>query len=643
MTSVSVTEVRNALRCPRLFALGRKAGKALAFPVGSSCLGSTFHKIVERFAREVADPPAGLARLPANAPRDDIQAALCRWLLDLLVGELETDAGYASMPAEVDDLAEALRELARHLTSRLQRLPERPAAALARVVIAGEVPVEARLDADGPLVRGRIDALYGDCLGVREIIEYKLTDEANHELDRAQVALYRALLRRAGGLDAKPVVLRFTPLLRETTLDPLSADALVDEKLRPLLRGMPGWAADPSSAPATARRDLCSACPVSRECSRTWPERLPARDDPPAHSADPEAWSAMAPNDEEGRSQAQAIRNQILAELKKEGIHVTCPLPPIVGPTLYMIELSRPRGRVSDLDRAAEDIKHRLAGIDVEYEVDGGHRVFCIRRPTPLPVALGPLLARKREYLAARPGRFVVGQRPDGTILCGDFGDAGTPHLLVGGQAGSGKSWFLLSLVASLIQFHGPDRIRLMLLDPKRVTFLAPGFLAATSAHLDGPIGHDIEDAVPALERLFEVMEERYELFVRENVQNIDDYNVAVPQARRLERKVLVIDEFGDLIGDKATGKHFFELVQRLGAKARAAGIHLVLATQRPDRQTVPPGVKANLGGKIALKVASAVNSRIILDAAGAERLLGKGDLLADLGHGLVRAQGAVV
>jgi len=182
-----------------------------------------------------------------------------------------------------------------------------------------------------------------------------------------------------------------------------------------------------------------------------------------------------------------------------------------------------------------------------------------------------------------------------------------------------------------------------MLLDPKRVTFLSPSFLAAASAHLDGPIGHDIEDAVPALERLFEVMEERYELFVHENVQQIDDYNAAVPQMRRLERKVLVIDEFGDLTGDKATGKRFFELVQRLGAKARAAGIHLVLATQRPDRQTVPPGVKANLGGKIALKVASAVNSRIILDAAGAERLLGKGDLLADLGHGLVRAQGAVV
>ena len=103
--------------------------------------------------------------------------------------------------------------------------------------------------------------------------------------------------------------------------------------------------------------------------------------------------------------------------------------------------------------------------------------------------------------------------------------------------------------------------------------------------------------------------------------------------------RVLIIDEFQDLVTDKASAQAFFGGVKRLGAKARAAGIHLVLATQRPDRDVIPPIVKANLGGKIALQVASKINSRIVLDEGGAERLLGKGDLLANLGRGTVRAQ----
>jgi S-DNA-T family DNA segregation ATPase FtsK/SpoIIIE len=102
---------------------------------------------------------------------------------------------------------------------------------------------------------------------------------------------------------------------------------------------------------------------------------------------------------------------------------------------------------------------------------------------------------------------------------------------------------------------------------------------------------------------------------------------------------VVLVDEFQDLVAARATRDRFVDIVQRLGSKARASGIHLVLATQRPTRENVPGGIKANLPGRIALKVASALESRIILDEAGAESLLGKGDLLADLGQGRVRAQ----
>lgn len=652
---VSVTEVRNALRCPRLFALGRHLGRSVAFPVGSSCLGATFHRIVEALSRVSSAPPSRFAELPRGAPRDDIDAELGAWLLDLLIAELDADPSYASMPGEVDDLAEALRELSRHLTERLRRFSAPPAQALAQLLHSGEQDIEATLDDGGPVVSGRLDAVYQDPAGRLDVIEYKLTDEANDELDRAQVALYRQLLRRARGVDARPIVLRFSPTLREAGMTEQAADAFLASRVLPVVNSMAEWAGDLGRAPATRREDLCASCPVAAECKELFPARVPARDDPPMAGARPRpglerglSQPSPAPptstldDDGAGRREAEALRDLILSELKREGALATSPRPPVVGPTLYLIDVSRPRGTVRHLDRAAEDVRHRLAaehGVDVDYEKAGGHRRFIVKRPLPRSVLLAPLLTARREFLAARPGRFVVGQCPDGEVLCGDFSDSSTPHLLVAGQSGSGKSVLLQSLIASLVQYHPPSAIRFTLIDPKRVTFNGAGFHGAVAAHLDGPVRFDIEDVLPVLDQLIDMMNERYGLFEAARVTDIGEFNEQVNAPERLERRLLVIDEFQDLITDKATTQAFFAAVRRLGAKARAAGIHIVLATQRPDKDTVPPIVKANLGGKIALQVASKTNSRIILDESGAERLLGKGDLLANLGRGLVRAQ----
>ena len=651
---ISVTEVRNALRCPRIFALGRLRRQSVAFPVGSSCLGAAFHRIVELFSRDVEHPPSAFAALEAGTPRDEVEAKLASWVLDYLYRELEADAAYATMPGEVDDLAEALREFGRHLAGRLASFSESPAKALPIVVRAGERSLEAVLSLGGPLVHGRLDALYADRNGNLEVIEYKLTDEANDEMDRAQVALYRELLRVTDEVAATPVILRFSPTLRETTLTADSADAMVARVVLPLLANMTTWAADPSDVPATHRKDLCAACPVARECGETYPERLPVRDDPPVAATRPRpAASATAldsaplpmaahGSDEQGRQEAEALRDRILDELKKQGATAVCPRAPIVGPTLYLIEVSRPRGPVSQLDRAAEDVRHRLAAdadLDVSYEKQGGHRLFVVRRPKPRRVLLGPLLEQKRDWLLQRPGRFVVGQQPDGEVLCADLSDSSTPHLLVAGQSGSGKSVLLQSIVAALLQFHAPDAIRFVLVDPKRVTFNGASFRSAVAAHLEGPIRAGLEDTLPVIEQLVAVMEERYKLFESARVMDIEEFNEQATAADRLNRRVLVIDEFQDLFTDKASSQAFFAGIRRLGAKARAAGVHLILATQRPDRETVPPIIKSNLGGKIALQVASQTNSRIILDQNGAERLLGKGDLLASLGRGVVRAQ----
>lgn len=659
MTILSVTEVRNALRCPRIFALGRLANNAAAFPIGSSCLGASFHRLVDRFARTVDTPPRDFAALAACAPLDEVEAGLRRWLLDLLVGELESDATLATMPGEVDDLAQALRELARHLAARLRRFSAAPSESLRLVVKDSERALETEL-AEGLILRGKLDAMYGEPDGSLELIEYKLTDEANDHLDRAQVALYAHMLERSHGVAAKPVVLRFMPMLRETSIAPVESRDILDRTVLPLVREMARWAEEPLTAPATERRDLCPACPMAEACAANYPARVGPRDDPPAGAARPRldpaggigpaapspVLAGVSADDQEGQKQAHRLRDVILAELRRQGVNAICPRPPVVGPTLFEIEVSRPRGSVRQLDSLAEDVRHRLASAestDASYEQRSGRRLYVVRRSVPRKVLLSPLLAEEQAFLSEAPGRFVLGERPTGEVLRGDLSESSTPHLLVGGTTGSGKSVLLRAVIASLIHYHGPSAIRFILIDPKRVTFNLPAFSAAVGSHLDGPIGYDADDAIPIIERLVELMDERYKLFEHAQVSDIREFNQTVGEGDRLERKVVVIDEFQDLTAEKASAKPFFEGIKRLGAKARAAGVHLILATQRPDKDVVPPLLRTNLGGKIALRVATAVNSRIILDQGGAEKLHGKGDLLANLGHGTIRAQAPMV
>jgi S-DNA-T family DNA segregation ATPase FtsK/SpoIIIE len=579
-------------------------------------------------------------------------------MLGFLIDELGANSRYATMPAEVDDLAEALREFARYLGQRLVAFDARPAEAIRSLVRSGEHEVEATFEDAGLVLRGRVDALLGRGQSELEVVEYKLTDEANARLDQAQVALYRELLKRGQGLDTHPMILRFSPALSLSEVGIEAADTLWHEQLSPLLRQVAGWLRAPESAPPTARRDLCAACPVTQDCREQYPDHLSFRDDPPTSAARPrpgvdgglEQPSSGLPgaevgDDPEGEREARQLQARILEELRKDGVSAVSH-DPTVGPTVYVIPVARPRGTVVHLDRAASDVIHRLATTDrveLEYSKQGGRRSFVAKRRHPRQVWLGPLLGARRAWLSERPGRFVLGQTPEGEILTGDLADSATPHLLIGGQAGSGKSYLLRTLVSSLIHFHDPGAIRVTLLDPKRVTFNAGAFQSALLMHLDGPVLYGIEDALPCFERYVAVMEERYCLFADAQVSDLHEYNDAVPREQRLPRHIIVMDEFQDLTADRRAAHQFCSTVGRLGAKARAAGVHLVLATQRPDRETVPSVLKSNLGGKIALRVASAVNSRVILDRAGAENLLGKGDLMADLGKGLVRAQAAVV
>jgi S-DNA-T family DNA segregation ATPase FtsK/SpoIIIE len=213
------------------------------------------------------------------------------------------------------------------------------------------------------------------------------------------------------------------------------------------------------------------------------------------------------------------------------------------------------------------------------------------------------------------------------------------PHLLIAGTTGSGKSVFLKTLIASLMYHLTPDEVRLVLVDPKRVEF---SVFAASSFCACRPIT-DFAQVSPLFETLVSEMEQRYESLERQGVSDLKQYNAAVELRRRRPYLVVVVDEFADLLMQNVPG--FEDAVIRLAQKARAAGIHLVMATQRPSADVIKGRIKTNIPGRIALSVSSRVDSKIILDAAGAENLNGNGDLicLCPAFRDGVRLQGAYI
>jgi len=245
---------------------------------------------------------------------------------------------------------------------------------------------------------------------------------------------------------------------------------------------------------------------------------------------------------------------------------------------------------------------------------------------------------------------LLFGKRADGKELVADL--ASMPHMLVAGATGQGKSVCLNSLICGLLMSRTPEQLKLIMVDPKCVEFTP----YSSIPHLLVPVITDNKKVVFSLHWAVAEMEKRLKLFARARVRNIYDFNhrpqvtqtdmfgdnntVGSDMPRTVPYIVIIIDEAADLIGQ--CGKEVNPDIQRITQKARAAGIHLILATQRPDAKIITGSIKANIPGRVAFKTSSSVDSRTILDDTGAENLIGKGDMLFKGKDGLlIRAQGA--
>jgi len=297
-----------------------------------------------------------------------------------------------------------------------------------------------------------------------------------------------------------------------------------------------------------------------------------------------------------------------------------------VGPTVTQYTLKPAEGiKLSKITALQNDLALALASptIRIEAPIPGRSLVGIeIGNKKRAVVGLRETLDTDEFKNSPAPLLMALGKDVKGTPTFADLAEM--PHLLVGGTTGSGKTICLNSIILSLLYRNSPDEMKLVLVDPKRVEFPVYSNLN----HLLCPVIYDANQTLVALKWLVGEMERRFTVLAEAHSRDITSYNQK--QEKKGEEKlsyiVLIIDELADLMSVK--GKEIESYVVRLAQMSRATGIHLILATQRPSVEVITGLIKANITSRIALKVGSLIDSRTILDGSGAEKLLGKGDLL---------------
>ena len=303
------------------------------------------------------------------------------------------------------------------------------------------------------------------------------------------------------------------------------------------------------------------------------------------------------------------------------------------GPAVTQFEVEVKAGtRVSRITSIHKEIALALAAKNVRIEAPiPGKSTVGVEIPNSkvIPVPIREVLSRPTKDSIKANIPVALGKDIMGQIKWADISKM--PHLLVAGSTGSGKSVCINSFIASILMLKRPDEVKLVMVDPKKVELSNYNGIP----HLLWPVVTDPRKASAALQKVVVMMEQRYDVFAEKNVKNIAGYNEWVEEQNKaagqeIEKKmyylVVIIDELADLM--VVASKEVEDSIMRITQMARAAGIHLIVATQRPSTDVITGVVKANIPSRISFAVASQIDSRTILDMGGAEKLLGKGDML---------------
>ena len=334
---------------------------------------------------------------------------------------------------------------------------------------------------------------------------------------------------------------------------------------------------------------------------------------------------ASGDSDEHLRKTAMKLQNT----LHNFGVNVTV-TNVSCGPTVTRYELQPEQGvKVSKIVSLTDDIKLNLAAADIRIEAPKAAVGIEVPNATNSAVMLRDLLDTREFKAFPSELAFAVGKDIAGKPVVADIGKM--PHLLIAGATGSGKSVCINTLIMSILYKASPEEVKLIMIDPKVVELSVYNGIP----HLFIPVVTDPKKAAGALNWAVAEMEERYNKFAEYNVRDLKGYNEKVEQIKDIEEEnkpqklpkiVIIVDELADLM--MVAPGEVEDSICRLAQLARAAGLHLIIATQRPSVNVITGLIKANMPSRIAFSVSSGVDSRTILDMNGAEKLLGKGDML---------------
>jgi S-DNA-T family DNA segregation ATPase FtsK/SpoIIIE len=602
MVSITVTELKCVCLDPewrRDWLRGkRRSTRSVALPGEPVAYGSLFHRIADEFVLWLLG-----SKKKAVAFRD--AAGLWAELYERFAArELERLARKGPLDSALH-LSEALKAFSARVAALRARTP------LFRnwqdLYLANEFllkDVAFHLGGSALRVSGKLDAVRFHPEDTVEVVDYKLSHGSQFKHDLVQLAVYTKLLDLARpGLKFKGILEYYEPKLHEVAVSKNDLDAIFKDMVEPVLY------------------ELAGAAPPGTRHLQTSAEKKPAPSGK-VKVANPDLSDAIRKCFADFNLEVEVLGRQEAPQLIRYRVR---PAPGV---------------KVVSLANRADDLKVALSLPQSPLiEASQGSVVIDIPKEKPDTIYWREVI-RLTEFAGnAGPVAFPMGVGVDNNLLVADFADPNMCHGLVAGVAGSGKSEFLKSLVASLISRNQPDTVKLTIIDPKILTF---GSLSLKLPHLTEPVITDVNDVVPCLEETVADMTARYKTMARENVENL---SLRFKTGRTdLPYRVIVFDEFADLIlAGPESRKEFERLVARIAQMGRAAGIHLMLATQRPDKSVVTGLIKANLPLKICMRVVNATNSTIVLDQTGGEKLLGRGDLLCDRGRGIERAQSPYV
>lgn len=327
-----------------------------------------------------------------------------------------------------------------------------------------------------------------------------------------------------------------------------------------------------------------------------------------------------------------------------------------VGPTVTLYEITPAEGvRINRIRGLEDDIALSLSalGIRIIAPIPGKGTIGIeVPNKNPQIVSMESVLNCKKFQTTKMALPMALGKTITNEVFMVDL--AKIPHLLVAGATGQGKSVGLNAIITSLLYKKHPNELKFVLVDPKKVEFsiynkIAPHYMAALPENEDEPIITDVQKVVRTLNSLCKLMDHRYDMLKLAQVKKIDEYNDKFIHHKLkltdgheyMPYIVVIIDEFGDLI--MTAGKEIELPIARIAQLARAVGIHMIIATQRPTTKIITGNIKANFPGRMAFRVASQIDSRTILDRTGADQLVGRGDMLFLSGGEPVRVQCAFI